>query len=147
MCSVRSDWLECPGEKWFRRWRRREGGRRYHIRKDCYQLPVRNWLHMCGSVARSHVKSTPPPPATQPNKNLITKQNRRRSLMAIDGVRLNITGVHEFLLAYAIHERLSVDWHGFRQTVFFPPCSNFISCTRLHECCPCSGKQGLRQLH
>ena len=24
------------------------GGRRYHIRKYCNQLPVRNWLHVVG---------------------------------------------------------------------------------------------------
>ena len=41
LCSVRSDFACMAG------WEEvLEGGRRYHIRKHIYQLPVHNWLHV-----------------------------------------------------------------------------------------------------
>jgi hypothetical protein len=66
LCSVavHSDWLECPGEKWFRRWRRREGA----VGITFANIAANSRFAIgciCGSFARSHVKSSPPPPASR----------------------------------------------------------------------------------
>ncbi len=46
LCSVRSDWLECPGEKWLRRWRRREGAVGITFANIATNSRFVNWLHV-----------------------------------------------------------------------------------------------------